>query len=229
MTSLRENPIRRRPSSRPPWLLPAFIVAGVVVAVGIVIVVVRMLGGTSTASDEAESTPEPSCSTVMAAQADSLPLPGKVKVNVYNATEVSGLASRTARELKRRGFAVKEVANDPVGLPIEGVARIRYGPSSTARAELLAFYVPGAELVEVDRDGPKIDLAMGAAFTGLAPQLEVDAALNDPEPELVGPGCAPTPSVAGTSTDGAVSDASVSDASVSEDAVSETASPAPSE
>lgn len=187
--SMREFPVRRRPPSRPTWVLPAIIVGAVVVAVVIVIVVVRLLGGSDEAAGGSATAPEPSCSTVMAAPADELPVPAKVRVNVYNATEVSGLASQTARELKRRGFAIKEVANDPVGIPIEGVARIRYGPSSAQRAELLAYYVPGAELVEIERGGPKIDLALGPAFVGIAPQTEVDAALNTPEAVLTGPGC----------------------------------------
>lgn len=187
--SMREFPVRRRQPSRPTWILPAIIVGAVVVAVVIVIVVVRLIGGTDDPGATADAEPSASCSTVMAAPADELPAPAKVRVNVYNATEVSGLASKTARELKRRGFAVKEVANDPVGIPIEGVARIRYGPSSALRAELLAYYVPGAELVEIEREGPKIDLALGAAFVGIAPQPEVDAALNAPEAVVTGPGC----------------------------------------
>jgi LytR cell envelope-related transcriptional attenuator len=187
--SMRENPIRRRPSARPPWLLPALVVGGVAVAAALVVIIVRLVGTSDDAADAATAAPEPACSTVMAAPADELPLPQKVRVNVYNATETSGLASKTARELTRRGFEVKEVANDPVGLPIEGVARIRYGPGSTERAELLAYYVPGAELVEIERKGPKIDLALGDQFTGIAPQTDVDAALNTPEAVLTGPGC----------------------------------------
>ena len=187
--SMREFPVRRRQPSRPTWILPAIIVGAVVVAVVIVIVVVRLIGGTDDPASTADAAPSASCSTVMAAPADELPAAAKVRVNVYNATEVSGLASKTARELKRRGFAIKEVANDPVGIPIEGVARIRYGPSSALRAELLAYYVPGAELVEIEREGPKIDLALGAAFIGIAPQPEVDAALNAPEAVVTGPGC----------------------------------------
>lgn len=187
--SMRENPIRRRPSARPPWLLPALVVGGVAVAAALVVVIVRLVGSSDDAGDAAAVAPEPSCSTVMAAPADELPLPQKVRVNVYNATETSGLASKTARELTRRGFDVKEVANDPAGLPIEGVARIRYGATSTQRAELLAYYVPGAELVEIERKGPKIDLAIGEQFTGIASQTDVDAALNTPEAVLTGPGC----------------------------------------
>lgn len=203
MTSMRESPIRRRPPSRPPWLLPAIIVGAVAIAVVIVIVVVRMLGSSGDATSSPDASPSASCSTIMAAPADELPVPQKVKVNVYNATETSGLASKTARELKKRGFAVLDVANDPVGLPIEGVARIRYGPNSTQRAELLAYYIPGAELVEIDRTGPKIDLAIGDLFTQIAPEAEVEAALNAPTPELVGPGCFGVPA-ADTPVDGSV-------------------------
>ena len=193
MTSLRENPIRRQPSSRPAWLLPVLIVGAVAIAIAIVVVAVRMLGGSDDAAASAEASAEASCSTVMVAPADELPAPAKVKVNVYNATDTSGLASKTARELKKRGFTVKDVANDPVAMPIDGIARIRFGPSSAKRAELLAYYVPGAELVELDRPGPKIDLAMGDQFTGIAPQAEVDAVLNAPEAILTGPGCFTTP------------------------------------
>lgn len=192
MTSLREYPARRQPPSRPQWVLPAIIVGAVAIAVVVVIVVVKMVGGSGESTSEATATPSSSCSTVMAVAADELPLPQKVRVNVYNASDVSGLASKTAKELTKRGFVIKEVANDPEGVAIEGIAVIRYGPQSRKRAELLAAYVPGAELVEVQRSGPKIDLAMGATFVGIAPQAEVDTALNVAIPELVGPGCAAT-------------------------------------
>ncbi len=188
MTSLREFPVRRQPPSRPPWLLPAIIVGAVAVGVAVVILVVRMLGGSDEAAD-AEAAPEPSCSTVMVAPADELPVPEKVKVNVYNATETSGLASKTARDLKKRGFVIRDVANDPVAMPIEGVARIRYGPSSAKRAELLSYYFPGAELVELDRSGPKVDVALGDAYVLIPPQPDIDAILNKPEAVLMGPGC----------------------------------------
>lgn len=214
--SMREFPVRRQPPSRPTWVLPAIIVGAVVAAVVIVIVVVRFIGGSRDDVAAEEAAPEPSCSTLMAAPADELPVPAKVRVNVYNATEVSGLASKTARELKQRGFDVKEVANDPVGIPIESVARIRFGPSSAQRAELLAYYVPGAELVEIDRGGPKIDLALGAAFVGIAAQPDVDAALNTPEAVVTGPGCFGTADT--SSVDPAISDPAISDPTTSESA-----------
>lgn len=204
MTSLREYPVRRQPSRRPAWLLPAIIVGAVAIAVAAVIVAVRLLGGPQDAAETPEAAPEPSCTTVMTMPRDTLPVPAKVRVNVYNATDTSGLASKTARELKKRGFAIKEVANDPVGMPIDGVARIRYGAAGAARAELLAYYVPGAELVELDRPGTKVDLAIGALFDGIAPQTEVDAALDAPQETVSGPGCTSAPASGGPPVDAGV-------------------------
>ena len=216
MTSFRENPIRRQPSRRPSWLLPAAIVGGVLVAVVIAIFVVRLLGGSDDAEQGADAAPEPSCSTLMVAPADELPVPKKTKVNVYNATEKSGLASKTARDLKKRGFVIKDVANDPAGLPIEGVARIRYGPKGAKRAELLSYYVPGAELVELDRKGTTVDLALGESFTFVPPQPDVDAALNATEAVLSGPGC-----FGGSADPSLPSDAEAVDEIVIEDAPAE--------
>lgn len=212
MTSFRENPIRRQPSRRPTWLLPVAIVGGVLVAVVLVIVVVRFLGGSGEEEPAADVAPEPSCSTLMVAPADELPEPKKVRVNVYNATETSGLASKTARDLKKRGFVIKDVANDPAGLPIEGVARIRYGPKAAKRAELLSYYVPGAELVEMERPGTVVDLALGDSFTFVPPQPDIDATLNASEAVLSGPGCFDGSADAASTDDGAVEEIVIEDA-----------------
>jgi hypothetical protein len=135
----------------------------------------------------------------MVTPAEVLPKPAKVTVNVYNATDTSRLARKTANAIEKRGFKIGNVENDPVGKPIPGVAQVRYGPKGAERAELVLLYVPGAELVELDRKGRKVDLAVGDAFTGLAPQPEVDAALALPSPVASGPGCpasaSPSPSL----------------------------------
>ncbi len=141
--------------------------------------------------EEAQAAPSP-CVTTIVTAAEVLPKPAKVTLNVYNATATSGLASKTANELEDRGFPVGKVANDPVGRPIPGVAEIRYGPKGAQNAQLVLLYVPGAELVELDRKGRNVDLAMGTGFTGLAPQPEVAAALAAPSPVASGPGC-PSP------------------------------------
>jgi hypothetical protein len=193
MTSMRESPIRRQKPERPVWLLALLIAVGVLVVVGVVFGIVSLVRGSSggASADEAAPTPLP-CVTTMVAPADVLPKPAKVKVNVYNATATSGLANKTASEVENRGFTVVDVDNDPVGRPITGVAQIRYGPKGERSARLLVLYVPGAELVALDRKGRSVDLAVGDAFTGLAAEPEVKAQLASPSPLASGPGCATT-------------------------------------
>ena len=55
------------------------------------------------------------------------------------------------------------------------------------------------EFREFALKGNVVDLAVGiiigAAFTAVAPQSEVDAALPAPSPSPSGPGCSPSPTV----------------------------------
>ena len=193
MTSLRESPIRRQRPGRPTWLVALLVVVGVLVVIGVGYGILSLVRGSSdpSSAEAADPTPSP-CVTTIVTAAEVLPKPAKVKVNVYNATATSGLASKTANELEDRGFRVGKVANDPVGKPIPGVAEIRFGAKGAEGAQLLLLYVPGAELVELDRKGRNVDLATGTGFTGLAPQPEVAAALASPSPVASGPGCPST-------------------------------------
>ena len=103
------------------------------------------------------------------------------------------LAATTAEELQRRGFVIGTIDNDPLGKTVSGVAEIRHGPSGESAAKLMAFYLPGAVLVDDGRSDATIDTALGAAFTQVAPQSEVESAILEPSPSLSGPGC-PSPS-----------------------------------
>ena len=190
MTSMRESPIRRQPSNRPPWLVPVLIVVAALVVVALLYAIVSMVRGGGTPAADEGTTPQP-CVTQTVTPGDALPKPAKVTVNVYNASATAGLAGRVADELDSRGFKVGEIDNDPTGRTVTGVGEIRYGPKGAKKAQLLAVYVPGAQLVELDRKGTKVDLAMGAGFESLAAQDVVDAALSEPSPVATGPGCAP--------------------------------------
>ena len=191
MTSLRESPIRRQKSSRPTWLVALLVVVALLVAVGIGYGILSLVRGSSdsSASESAAPVPNP-CVTTMVAAGDALPKPAKVKVNVYNATATSGLASKTATAVEKRGFTIVDVANDPTGKAITGVAQIRFGTKGEPGARLLLLYLPGAELVQLDRKGRQVDLAVGDGYTDLASQAEVDAQLAVTSPVVSGPGCA---------------------------------------
>ena len=189
--SLRESPVRpRHRAHRPPWLVALLIAVAVLVVVGLGYGIISLVRGSGEADVAAEPEPTPTpCETVLVPAGDSLPAPAEVTVNVYNATATSGLASKTATALEDQGFVVGKVANDPADRDITGVGEIRFGPKGAEEAQLLLLYVPGAELVESKRKGQKVDLAMGDAFAGLAPEQEVNAALSSPSPVASGVGC----------------------------------------
>ena len=147
----------------------------------------------SSASASGETTaPEP-CVTVTVTPGAGLPSAAQVTTNVYNATDRTGLAAATAEELGVRGFIIGKIDNDPLSKTITGVAEIRHGPSGESAAQLMAFYLPGAVLVDDGRADATIDTALGAAFTQVAPQSEVESAILKPSPSYSGPGC-PSPS-----------------------------------
>lgn len=200
----------RRPPRRNPWLGIVLIGLSMVVlfAAGFGLsMVIRNAGGggaspttspapttsgapSPTASPTNTDTPGPTpCVTVTVIPADTLPAPADVTTNVYNATDRTGLAAATAEELKARGFVIGTVANDPLGKTITGVAEVRHGPKGADAARLMAFYLPDAKLVDDGRSDASIDTVLGAGFMDVAPQAEVDAAIDTPTPSPSPSGC----------------------------------------
>jgi hypothetical protein len=97
-----------------------------------------------------------------------LPLqPGKVQVNVYNATNRNGLAARTAKHLATYGFRIGKVDNDPLDRRVRGTAEIRGGPSSARQIAVVRAYVDKETVYRVARKGTAVDLVLGPRFTGL--------------------------------------------------------------
>lgn len=99
---------------------------------------------------------------------ESLPKPSAIKVNVYNASGIGGLAAQTAEELSQKGFQIGAVDNDPLGKRISGVGEIRSAPNVKKRVEQLLRYVPGAVWVQDNRPGKTLDFAIGTGFSGVS-------------------------------------------------------------
>ena len=96
--------------------------------------------------------------------------PARTKVNVYNASDRTGLASSVSKALAERGFVIGKVANDPSGRKDTAVAEVRHGPGGVAQAKLVMTATPkGTKLVNDNRKGATVDVAVGAAFTRLTP------------------------------------------------------------
>ncbi|QOV40966.1 LytR C-terminal domain-containing protein [Streptomyces ferrugineus] len=128
------------------------------------------------------ATPSPSATA-------PLPKPGGITVNVLNATTRSGLAKKTADELRKRGFKIGEVGNatKEYDKKIKGTG-ILLGPASSLDTSLpvLATQLASAERrTEATRKGASVDLIIGDAFKDLTKRPAADkelAALSEPKP-----------------------------------------------
>lgn len=129
----------------------------------------------------AASCPEPSPTPVVVPA-------GQVTVNVYNATDRRGLAAQVAKELARRGFAVKKVDNDPAKRTVTGAAEVRHSAAGAEAARTLAAQVGTVVAVPDQRRGSSVDLALGAGFQRLVTPEQAAAALS-PTPEPLPAGC----------------------------------------
>ncbi|MFJ9816090.1 LytR C-terminal domain-containing protein [Streptomyces sp. NPDC101151] len=116
-----------------------------------------------------------------AAQTRTLPRPGEITVNVYNATARSGLARDTADELKKRGFKIGDVGNasKEFDKKVKGTGLL-LGPASALNTSLpvLATQLTGAERrADAGRKGAGLDLIIGDGFKNLTQRTAADRAL----------------------------------------------------
>jgi hypothetical protein len=114
--------------------------------------------------------------------------PGKVKVNVYNATERRGLAARVATQLRKRGFQVAKVDNDPLERRVTGLAEVRHSEPGAAAARTVVAQVGTVVAVPDQRTDASVDLVLGAGFRALQPVAAATAALS-PTPQPMPAAC----------------------------------------
>jgi hypothetical protein len=195
VSSNRINQPRRRPAQRPLWLTVLLILVAMLVLFGVGFGIATLFKGSG--GDESEaSAPSPtsdinlsSCSVVMVAPIESLPRASQVVLNIFNSTQRVGLAGDTAKIFGVRGFKIGDVKNDPLGVPIEGVAEIRYGPKGETAATLVAYHLPDAVLIDDGRKGKKVDVSLGRQFADLTNDAEVVAKLAMPSASPSPEGC----------------------------------------
>ncbi|MET8136492.1 MULTISPECIES: LytR C-terminal domain-containing protein [unclassified Streptomyces] len=124
-----------------------------------------------------------------AALAATLPKPGQITVNVFNATPRSGLAKQTADELKKRGFKIGDVGNATAAYDkkVAG-AGLLLGAKAADQAALpvLNTQLSGAQLKTDGRArATTVDLIIGTEFKALTKKEDADKALTvlaQPEP-----------------------------------------------
>ena len=163
-----------------PTTLIVLVIVGILVAAALGFVVFRAVR-----VDPSTTTPTPAvCPQVTTTPGAGLPRPAAVTINVFNATQRSGLARMTASQLRNSGFVVVSLANDPLNKKIPGVAELRYGKNGAANAKLLAFYLPSAALVLDKRADGTVDVVLGESFAGVISPGVVAKELKSPS---VGP------------------------------------------
>ena len=115
----------------------------------------------------------PTCRTL---DPDEL-VPGQVEVLVLNATNRTGLAARTAKELEERGFQVTGAENDDSDRKTPKVVELRYGKDGKEQARLVRTMFPKGDvkLHRDDRKGTDVDVVLGTNYAQLRP-LETPSA-----------------------------------------------------
>ncbi len=112
--------------------------------------------------------------------------PSDVRVLVRNASGVQNAAGNTSEALAGKGFVPGGATNDPRGTIDK--TEIRYATSDLAKAQLLATYVPGAELVpDSSLSGTDVVLALGKSFEGLGSGAAATTGAPAPTPTTLSP------------------------------------------
>jgi hypothetical protein len=119
----------------------------------------------------------------------AVPKPAQITVNVLNATPRSGLAKKTADELKKRGFKIGDVGNatKEYDKKVKGTGLV-LGPASALKTSLpvLAAQLTSAERrTDAARKGTDVDLIIGNGFKNLTSEADAAKALArlaEPQP-----------------------------------------------
>lgn len=178
-------PRMRRPRRRGRLVVA---VAASVAAIGLVgwgtSQLIEVFTGRSDAS--AASSPKTDCAPKASASpttaAKALPEPRQITVNVFNATDRTGLAKETAEELQKRGFHIGDVGNaaKEYDKKVKGVG-ILLGPKASLGTSLpvLGTQLASAERrADPARKGTAVDLILGDGFTSLTGKTDADKALT---------------------------------------------------
>ncbi|MCM2580172.1 LytR C-terminal domain-containing protein [Streptomyces meridianus] len=135
-------------------------------------------GKASAAGRKADCKPRPAATVSPVA----LPKPSAITVNVYNATPRSGLAKKTADELKKRGFKIGKIGNAPAEydkkVKASGLLLGAEAEAEDPRFRMLGLQLAGAAVKSDDRRGKDVDLIIGSGFKKLVSQKDVDRAVD---------------------------------------------------
>ncbi|MFD3688060.1 LCP family protein [Nocardiopsis sp. NPDC058631] len=108
------------------------------------------------------------------------PVPGDIRVRVFNGVGTPGLGAQVDTGLTGAGFEVTAPAENWSSRDVPAT-EVRYGPGDGADAEHVAGMFPGAEAVEDGTLDGELQIVLGSNYTEFhAPDAEVSP---EPEPE----------------------------------------------
>lgn len=94
-------------------------------------------------------------------------VPADVRLNVYNATQRDRLATRTAAQLRQRGFVIRRVGNFPTERPVAQVAIIRAAPAARQAVALVRRQFRSSAFEPDNRGDATVDVILGESFRAL--------------------------------------------------------------
>jgi hypothetical protein len=161
----------------------ALIVVALLVVAALILVLVAILKDNQSTSSLAGGCPAGSVKV----KTRPLPVPGQVKVNVFNGTSKPGLGAEAADEFRNRGFTVVSIKNAPAHY--DGTAKLAFGPKELAAATVVNSYFLGDadsdHGFDIKRTDDVVDVTVGAQYTSLGTKTEVSqsqAQLGNPTP-----------------------------------------------
>jgi hypothetical protein len=152
----------------------ALVIVGMLAVVAVIFVAITLVRDTQAGKGSASGCPEGY------KLADTrLRMPKDIKINVYNGTDIPGLAGSVKTDFENRQFQVLKFGNEPKNKPGEGVAVLRYGPRGVGSYHVLKAYFLNEATPEYDenRDTDVVDVVIGPDFKQLATITEVSQAL----------------------------------------------------
>jgi hypothetical protein len=90
--------------------------------------------------------------------------------------------------LRKRGFVVAKIENDPTGRKVTGIAEVRANPANSAVVRTVGAQVASFAAVRDARKDASVDLVLGPAFRTLRTPTAAAAALK-PTPAPRPSGC----------------------------------------
>jgi hypothetical protein len=160
--------------------------ARALIIVGVMLLFCLIFAGWAIASTNG-SRAEAEC--LAASVPKELPKTGDVTVNVYNATDRSGLAATVKGQLAGRGFKVGVIGTYNDSTPVTGVGEVHYGPSGIGGALLAQANIVGITPVMDTRENSTVDIVIGPEFKRLATATEMATTVKHLQDNPVTPTC----------------------------------------